>query len=290
MRISNLVLSIAFLSIFFCTISANAKVLRGSDGSELTLAQLVSEVPEGAIVVLGERHDDPSIAAQQVNFLKALGQAQAGPIHVGMEFFEWPSQNLLDAYLAGSLKEADFLSQVRWGKTNFAHYRAQLLFPQEHHPLGKAWGLNAPRALASRISRNGMESLTPEERAQLPPDFTRGNAGYFRRFAAEVGHVTDPLKLERFFLAQSLWDDSMAWQALARKPASDTLVIVIGEFHVKFGGGLPDRIQARGFPADKLITISQVDLRGLSEEEKRQELAPDPEFGARAGYLFTIEE
>ena len=97
----------------------------------------------------------------------------------------------------------------------------------------------------------GPAALSAEERRFLPPVWERGNARYFERFQEAMKDHAEPEEIDNYFWAQSLWDDTMAWQALRAQTADPRgiLVIIVGAFHVEFGGGLPFEIRRLGpFP------------------------------------------
>jgi uncharacterized iron-regulated protein len=73
----------------------------------------------------------------------------------------------------------------------------------------------------------------------------------------------------------------MAWRALQHldENPEDILVIIVGDFHVSYGGGLPDRLRARG--AADVVTISQV--------LEKDEVKVHPKYGARADFVWVSE-
>lgn len=259
---------------------------------EVSLEQALSDLQAGDILVLGEQHGTEEQAGQQMQILNAV-RKQGFKVSVGMEFFERQTQSLVDALRFGSLSEIDFLKAIGWGKGfPFSSYRSQVHFP--HFNEGVTIALNAPRSLTSRIAKVGVLGLSEEEKSQLPEDFQVGNANYFRRFQEIMGsgHVP-PEALMRYFEAQSTWDDVMAFEAtrFIEKNLDQILVIIVGDFHVQYGGGLPDRLQARltskNLPT-RLKTFSLVNLEGMSEEQKQIAVLPTQD-GQRADYVWTSE-
>jgi uncharacterized iron-regulated protein len=102
------------------------------------------------------------------------------------------------------------------------------------------------------------------------------------------GHITDPTKLENYFWSQSVWDETMAWRAceFQKTQAKGILVVIVGEFHVQYGGGLPERLRARGCAQVK--TVSQVSTGGMSDSEKKSALEPHSKYGPRADWVWSI--
>lgn len=261
------------------------RLQEGTSANEVVLADLVARIPLGSVVVVGENHGVELHQRQQLALLDALRQA-GHRVSVGMEFLSYPVQGALERYRSGALSEADFLREAQWGGTPFDFYREQILFPSSADG-GTTVALNAPRALTSRVARVGVEGLSTEERALMPPDFTLGRASYRRRFAEQMPHLPDPSALDRYFAAQSVWDETMAWRFVEwrRANAASTFVIIVGEFHVRYGGGLPDRLLARS--GERAFTISQAQVRALGADEQRAELEPHATDGARADWIWT---
>ncbi len=255
--------------------------------TEVSLEEALSAVKPGQVVVLGEAHGTTVMADQQMQVLETI-RKNGLTVSVGMEFFSYPDQLAVDSWRRGDLAEADFLKKISWGQGfPFSSYRRQVQFP--HLMSEFVVALNAPRSLTGKISKSGLESLSPEEQALMPPQFTLGNEAYFRRFQELMmgsGHVPTPAQLNNYFAAQSVWDETMAWKAqefLQNNP-HHVLVIIVGEFHVQYGGGLPDRLKARGLP---VTTFSLINLEGLSEVEQSQQVQPSSRDGSRADFVWT---
>ncbi len=241
----------------------------------------------GDVLIISELHGNQIHHERQRVGLKALAQKANCTLSVGLEFLESPKQNLVDAYIAGQLNEADFLKQVGWGGNPFDDYREQLLLVRQTG--GRGLALNAPRSLTGRISKVGVAGLTPEESALLPPKFTLGSAGYRERFDAIMGGHVPAAALQRYFEAQSTWDENMAYTATEHLRLNPThcVAIVVGDFHAAWGGGLPDRLRARG--AKRVLVISQVETRDLTEAELTAELGPHTRYGSRADAIWLSQ-
>lgn len=260
-------------------------ILAGNSLQPVSLTQAVQNVRPGSIVVIGENHGFKEHQSQQVAIMQAL-RDQGLVVSVGMEFFTYTDQPLVQAYRQGALSEPEFLQQIKWGGLSYDFYRDQALFPDLSEGAATV-ALNAPRSLTGKVSKQGLAALTPEDKALLPPQFSLGRESYKRRFLSMMPHLPSPEAGERYFAAQSIWDDTMAWQAtdFLRSHPDQVLVIVVGDFHVQFGGGLPDRLRVRGgeFP---VLTFSQVNTLGLSESEIAKEVAPSETDGPRADFLW----
>lgn len=279
--------SLFFVSVLMsaCAHAQTSGILNGKTLTPTVLADAVQTVTPGSIVVIGENHGFKEHQSQQISIMSAL-RSQGLKVSVGMEFFTYTQQDLLDQYRAGQLSETDFLKAIQWGSPSFDYYRDQALFAQASEG-AQTWALNAPRSLTGKVSKTGLESLTAEELKLLPPQFTLGRDSYKQRFLSMMPHLPSPAAGERYFAAQSIWDDTMAWRAteFIQAHPDQVLVIVVGEFHVQYGGGLPDRIHARS-PQTPVLTFSQVNTEGLTDAEIATEITPSVTEGARADYLW----
>jgi len=278
-----------FVLVLLTSSFAQAVLMSGVDLREVNLDEALQTVSAGTVVVLGEMHGKKTHQNQHMAILDHLRQ-KGFKISVGLEFFSYPDQEKVTAYGQGSLAEADFLKQIGWGNTPFEFYRDQALFPVQRFG-EKTIALNAPRSLTGDVAKGGLQSLSPDQLALLPPGYHEGQVSYRRRFenVMSSGHLP-PEKLENYFQAQSIWDDTMAWKAqeFVQNHPDQVLVIVVGEFHVQYGGGLPDRLHARGLGS--VITFSQILTGGLNSVEISNEINPSPTDGPRAQWLWVEEK
>lgn len=261
----------------------------GRSGRPVTLDQALQAVRPGHIVIVAEEHDVRRHHDNQLTVLQAL-QGRGLKVSVGLEFLEYPDQVWVDRYAAGEMSEAEFLRAVRWGGYPFEWYRPLVLFPRSAS--GQALALNAPAFLTRALAQRGTEGLTDEVRSWLPPGFQLGNELYFERFAIDVRQhwSLSEETVRRYFAAQSAWDDTMAWQAVEylRAHPDQVLVIIVGDFHASYGGGLPDRLRARG--AGPVVVIAQIDAGDLAADAVARIVARDPRYGPRADVVWVTAE
>lgn len=262
----------------------------GDTLKNVSVDDLIAQVQPGTVLFVGEMHNLQPVRDQQMMILQALRQ-KGLKVSVGMEFFNYTDQALIQQYCQGQLTQDAFMTAVEWGGYDFNLYKDQLLFPQDQN--GEfGLGINLDRSVTGIISKKGLAALTDEQKSLLPPNFTVGRDSYRERFFAAMGHH-GPVSsmLENYFVAQSAWDDTMAWQSVEfmRAHPDHVFVIVVGEFHVQYGGGTPDRFKAR-LQAEGLqhniVTVSQVYTQGLTDAEIQAELKPSPTEGPRADFIW----
>jgi uncharacterized iron-regulated protein len=124
----------------------------------------------------------------------------------------------------------------------------------------------------------------------MPPQFQLGRESYKKRFIDMMAnHVTSPEAMQRYFEAQSVWDETMAWK-LTELPVSseETIVVVVGQFHIEHGGGLPFQYQER-FKNRPVVIIEEL-LYYDDEEIPFKDLKPSLEYGPMGDYLLIVKE
>lgn len=282
---SNIVI---FTLIFAQFAFSESKILDGVTLKSSTLSDLMMKVTPGTVLILGENHNISSVSQEQLTVLQLLKE-KGLTVSVGMEFFNYTDQEKIQNYRLGMIDEEKFKTEISWGGYDFNLYKNQLLFPQATQ--GEfGLGINLSRSVTSAISKGGLEQLSEEHRIQLPPQFTLGRDSYRKRFFDLMG-VTHPTpKLENYFVAQCAWDDTMAWQSVEfmSKNPNHVFVIIVGEFHAQFGGGLQDRIRARmnekGINHPVLV-MSQISTEGMTEQDIQNEIKPSETEGPRADFI-----
>ncbi|MFW6053538.1 MAG: ChaN family lipoprotein, partial [Persicimonas sp.] len=136
-------------------------------GERLEQDELFEVLAEQRFVVVGEKHDDPWHHEVQARIWQAV--SERAPAALGMEMFQRPFQEPLDAYVTGQIDEDQMIEQTeyddRWGAP-LQYYRP--LWQQARDEELPIIALNAPRELSREISEVGLDGLTKEERADVP--------------------------------------------------------------------------------------------------------------------------
>lgn len=129
-----------------------------------------SKAAAARAICVGEDHPNPHHHWVQLETVKQLGHRLNGAkLAVGMEMVQRPFQGVLDDYAGKHIDEAALRSRTgwsdRWG------YDYALYGPTINAAVGQGatlLALNAPDELRKKISHHGLESLSPDERAQVP--------------------------------------------------------------------------------------------------------------------------
>ncbi len=281
-----------FLSIAV-SLTGATELLDGRTLAPVSAGAVVQNVRPGSVLILGENHGIGSHRDQHMILLNLLRE-KGLKVSVGMEFINYPDQIFLDQYTSLQLNDEQFLKLVNWSGFPFEFYKQQILFPSTAAG-EKTLALNIPRTITSKIAKTGLESLTVTERNLLPLDFQVGRESYKTRFANLIHVPVGPI-LDRYFTAQSAWDDTMAFQGIQflNSYPDHVLVIIVGEFHAQYGGGLADRIRSRRSDIS-ITTLSQLwavkNLEdgtqvGLTDDEIKEQIQPSTAEGSRGDFIW----
>ncbi len=220
----------------------------------LSPEQVLSEIAQANVVYLAETHDRLSDHQAQLEIIQKL-QARQPKIAIAMEMFQRPYQKVVNQYLAGKLTEAELVKQTeyeqRWGFP-WEYYAPILRYARAKQiPVIAA---NTPSEITRKVASQGFASLTTKEQQFIPPvsEIRTDNpqyrqialAAFAQHQAAGHGSSADA---EKFFLAQVLWDETMAESIAKYAQANpDTQIIVLaGQGHVISGYGIPSRVKRR---------------------------------------------
>jgi len=190
---------------------------------------------------------------------------------LGMEMFERDVQPVLDEYLAGFIREQDFLKASRpWGNYE-ANYRPLIEYAKENGL--SVIASNAPGRYTSLARRRGLATLdslasswrwlphampmTGVSMYIAPP-----SPEYAARFRAEMeemeahGSMSDMPSADAMLVAQNLRDATMAFAI--GFPFSEKLVLHInGSFHSADGLGIPEH-RARFSSVETMLIITML--------------------------------
>jgi uncharacterized iron-regulated protein len=275
-------------------------VLDGRTGRQLDEAAFWPRLAQARAVCIGEEHPNPHHHWVQLHAVRKLVAARKDEaLALGLEMIQRPFQGVLDDYAAKRIDAEALKSRTgweeRWGY-DFGFYGPTL--DTAVAAGAKLLALNASRELTKKVSRQGLESLTPDERAQVPElklDDVRhrawfdglmselGGAHAHGRRAEDGDEAADPHadkadrsdkadksakdkpampSAERIYTVQVLWDETMAdggARWLAANPRG-RLIILAGNGHCH-DSAVVGRLKRRG-TTDVLSVRPVIDLEG----------------------------
>lgn len=258
------------------------------NGRQVDTAQFWSELGKARVVCVGEDHPNPHHHWFQLEVVKQVSARR--PLALGMEMFQRPFQGVLDDYAAKRIDEAALLSrsgyEERWS------YDWGFYSPTVNTAVAAGaalLALNTPRELTKKVVRQGLESLSPEEKKQLPELVLddKTHRAWFDDLMNEMGGAhghsgpkednqahdkpseepkAEMPSADRIYTAQVMWDEFMADGAAtwAKRAPQGLLVLLAGNGHCH-DTAVVNRIKRRG--VDKVISVHPVvDVEGRVAE------------------------
>jgi len=281
------------------TTHAPHRVFDGAKGAFTDFESMLADLAKADVVFVGEQHDDPNTHRLELMLAQGLAR-QRSAISISLEMFERDVQPALDDWLCRRMTDEAFLAVSRPWLRYDADYRPLMMFARDN-----GWPViaaNVPRAIASDVSRSGLDVLRTKsdtEKAWFAADLNcPTDDEYFRRFAEAMhGHgvsgsagertvVGERQTLEHFYQAQCLKDETMAesiaraWLEQAATGARPLIVHYNGAFHSDFSLGTAERT-ARRLPDSRVVVVSIVPVMA----DELDSVSPDPAERRRAAYL-----
>ncbi len=285
--------------------------LEPASGTEMASEQLLAEMAERPVVLLGESHDNAEHHRWQLHTMAALHAHQPDMV-IGFEMFPRRLQPVLDAWVAGEHDVKGFLEAVEW-RTVWGFYEG-LYLPLFHFARQNRIpmvALNVERSLISKVGREGWDAVPAEQREGVSDPvpasraYRESLAGVYAakqvratqsqqesgeahgaQEALELTEVMEREDFQRFVQAQLTWDRAMAEAlAAARREHPEALVVgIVGRGHMEHRYGIPHQLAELGI-ADSAVLIP------VEPEAACQELATDLADGvfvvARADEIET---
>lgn len=213
------------------------------------LNDVIKSIIENPVVYVGEGHTMYEDHKIQLDVIRALKESGA-KFAIGMEMFQRPYQKPLDEYIKGNTDEKVFLKDSeyfkRW-KFNYHLYREIIDYARANNI--HIIALNQKSETIKKISSGGLDALSAEERAEIPPYLDMSDADYKRRLRRIFGEHSNRgaggRDFENFYLSQIVWDETMAMSVndYIKANPGNKVVVLAGKGHVEYGSGIPKRLK-----------------------------------------------
>jgi len=247
-RIRKGLLSLGVILMFGCVTVSHAAEMRLFDVTkkkELKLSEVLPGLQGKKIVLVGEQHDRKGHHAAQLEIIKALHRSGT-PVAVGLEMFRTNSQGALDQWVKERLSEKEF-QKIYYDNWGFPWALYSMIFEFAREMKLPLVALNVPRAVTQQVARGGFQSLSEEQRANLPFVECRVEPEYMDFIKRAYGaHGHGQMNFTNFCEAQLVWDKAMALHSIeyVKKNPDRTLVLLAGTGHA-WKKGIPERIKER---------------------------------------------
>lgn len=213
------------------------------------LSKIIPDLSSTRAVLVGEAHNFYHHHLAQLEVIRRLYMANPHLV-IGMEMFQQPFQPVLDQYIAGDIDDTAMLEKTeyfqRW-KFDYRLYEPILHFARENKIPVVA--LNIDKNITTKVGKTGLDSLSDEEKADIPADIDRNVPGYDERIRPIFEQHVNAKKrsFEDFIDVQLLWDEGMAQRAAQYLDAHPeaAMVILAGSGHIAYGTGIPTRLARR---------------------------------------------
>ncbi len=225
-------------------------------------------------VCVGEDHSNPHHHWAQLEIMTQMAKrAKGAPLALSLEMIQRPFQGVLDDYAAKRIDAAALRSRVGWEER--WNYDWGFYAPTLDVAIAagaKLLAANAAKELTKKVVRKGLESLTPDEKAQVP-ELVLDDAAHRAWFDSLMegmggahahskpadenapaappnphpGDVPEMPSAERIYTVQVIWDETMAdvtakW--LAATP-NGRAIILAGNGHCH-DSAIVKRLERRG--------------------------------------------
>lgn len=228
-----------------------------------TLPVIIDALSSKKIVYVGEIHTNFAHHQVQLAVIRELYKKNK-KIAIGMEMFQRPFQGILDDYISGRIDESTMLKKTqyfrRWG-FDYNLYKSILDFAKlKGIPV---IALNISKEITEKVSKDGIESLSGEEKQQIPKDIDYRDETYKDRLKKifEAHQSSKERKFDNFYQAQLLWDETMSMSVdeFVRKNQDYQMIVLAGTGHLQYGSGIPKRTFRRnGY--DYAVILSDADV------------------------------
>ena len=242
-------------------------------GKTISSEKLMEDLAQARVVYVGETHTSTEDHQVQLEISEGL-YAKNHSLLLAMEMFPRQAQPALDRYTQSLSSEEAFLEESQWSKVwgfPFELYRPIVSFAQDRHL--KILALNIPPSIAHKISRSGLDSLTPEERSKVAEQFNFQDIEHRMHIQEEYdSHAKEYIKeFQTFYEAQLAWEETMA-ETLARAVSSfsgkEQIVVVIGRGHINYRFGVPKRASDRVAHTYRTVVPLPVNYEGSMIDPK----------------------
>ncbi|MES2107095.1 MAG: ChaN family lipoprotein [Bacteroidota bacterium] len=200
----------------FCALSqdqmaAHYKIYSSSKQKIVTIDEIANDLNKADVLFFGEEHNDSTGHYLEHAIFEKLAERFPGKLALSMEMFETDCQVPLNEYLAGFIREKNFVTEARAWK-NYKDYRPMIELAKANHiPVTAA---NAPARyvnMTNRLSLNSLQQLDADSKAFLPPlPIDTASGKYYDKFVEVMGgHAA--VNSSKVFQAQNLWDATMGY-------------------------------------------------------------------------------
>ncbi len=250
------------------------KIINARTGAQTDFESLIKDISTYDVIYLSEKHDNPAHHHIQHKVINSLIEKGLNPT-IGFEFFSMENTpDLLNFVDAGKVThskkietiiEKDLRKKLGWDTHSDRlwkfYYDLLQIAKKEHLQVA---GIDLPKTLKKRITRKGINGITPIEK-ELIFSTQLTNKAYkdymFSIFKAVHCGMSHGKMQSRQYDTWVARNDKMALSiSRLHKHRKGPVVIIIGGGHTAYDLGVVNRVTA----IDKTITQVNVDLKEIN--------------------------
>ncbi len=234
------------------------KIYNSTSGKELSYSELTDKMSNIDVIYLGEKHDNAEHHQNQIKIIESLIEKGINPI-IGFEFFYQHQTSDLLKYTRGikspfrhgevdPVKEESTLREkLGWQNRKDEDWQFYFSFIK----LAKekkldVFGADLHSGLVSRISRSGIEALSPIEKNELSPTgFSNAvyNSLMIQKFTdSHCGWVPQD-NFEKLYQTWIARNDAMAVSIVKMAELNRPIILIFGGGHVEHNMGIYERVE-----------------------------------------------
>lgn len=238
------------------SLSTHYKIYSTSRQKIISVDDIVNDLDKADVLFFGEEHNDSTGHYLEHLIFEKLAKKYPEKLALSMEMFETDCQIPLNEYLAGFIREKNFITEARaWH--NYKDYRPMIELAKSNHiPVTAA---NAPARYTNMVNRLGLSSLQQLDAGKtflppLPIDTATGK--YYDKFVEIMGGHGNMGSM-KMYQAQNLWDATMGWNIaqLLKSHSGFKIMQVNGGFHSEEKLGTAAQLK-RYAPKARILNIA----------------------------------
>jgi uncharacterized iron-regulated protein len=257
----NIIFYIVMVTLIFCKSNENefiGKIFNSRNNNIISFEKLINQMKNMDVIYLGEKHDNTEHHQYQIDIIQSLISEGISPI-IGFEFFYQHQTSDLMKYVKGikspfqheeenlAKDEEQLREKLGWQnkKDEDWSFYFDLIKLAKDNDL-TVFGSDLPSGIVSRISREGLDSLTPVELNQIfSSNFNDNNYQQLMVKKFKESHCgwvpkDDFEKLYHTWVARN---DAMAISIVKMLELNQPVVMIVGGGHVEHNMGIYDRVE-----------------------------------------------
>jgi len=249
---------------------AGGEITRLSDKQSVSFSRMMADVANSDAIFVAESHDNKKHHELQLDIIRSF-RAKKVPLAIGLEMFQSDYQRQLDEWVEGKMTEQAFKEVYARNWTfDWSLYRDIFIYARDNRiPM---IALNVPKAIVFKVAKQGLASLTPDERKSLPSEVTcdlnKPQAEFLKKTFQDVFRHEAKGKVFAYFCeAQAVRNSNMAMIiANEKKLHPDRKIVVLaGTWHaVKHG--IPGSLPGGASSSVILTELSELGTRNATSE------------------------